>query len=697
MKAALAIAFAVIIAAVVAQLAHETTRLAGSNNVRPDEFVVTTKDRARLCQRHEALFEQTAFVRMTIGTYGRPGPPLTVSWQKEGHELTRAELPAGWRDGVVRIPLAHPPPASVGDVTVCFQTTEPARLAWAGESVDRPQGATVDAKRRPGKLSMVSELSDKRSLFDMLSSAASRYQAGNTSWFGEWTFWGLIAVLLGALAAAGAALVRRNEQTDRRVPPSAFLCAVTALLVCSVWAILTPPFHVPDEISHMAYVQAVAESGELPLKHDGPTYSQQERNLLASLDFGSVIGRPASRPPWTAFEEAEVRSAENAPASREVSNATTASANPPLYYLIEAPVYWATPSASLLDKLVAMRLVSALFGALTVLAIFLFLRELVPGSPWLWSVGALVCTFHPGFGFVSSGVNPDALVFTLSAATFWLMARLFRRGATFKRVAALGAVVAAGVLTKPLFIGLVPAAALAVLAAVVRSRRPGMSPRTALAMVATAAAVAGLPVLAYHGISRAAFDHPYFAKGTSTASTVGTSPSSYTDEASYIWQLFLPRVPGLQDQFPGFALRDIWLSGFTGQFGWLDYRFPPWVLDWTTWLGLALLIGAVTSLFIYRRRMRGRWLEFGAYVVAAAGIAFAIGSQDYSAGDDPGRVRFIQARYLMPLLALYAGLVAVAIRPARARVGAYVAVAVVTLAAIHDVAAMLLTVGRYYV
>jgi hypothetical protein len=256
-----------------------------------------------------------------------------------------------------------------------------------------------------------------------------------------------------------------------------------------------------------------------------------------------------------------------------------------------------------------------------------------------------------------------------------------------------------GALTKPLFLGLVPAAAIAVLIAVLRARRAGMAPRNALTLIAIAALVAVIPVLAYTAIGDAAFNHPYFAEGTSVASTVGTNPTSgsFRDEISYVWQLFLPRVPGLQDQFRAFPLRDTWLNGFTGQFGWLDYSFPPWVLDWTTWIGLALLIAAVASLFINRGRMRGRWLEFGVYTLAAAGVAVAIGSQDYAPSDSPDHVRFIQARYLMPLLALYAGLIAVALRPARARVGPYVAVVIVTLAAIHEVAAMLLTVGRYYV
>jgi hypothetical protein len=698
MKAALAVVFALIVAAVVAQLAHETTRLAGSNNVRPDAFVVTTKDRVRLCQAHETLFEQTAFVRMTIGTYRRPGPALDAVWEKDGRVLARAGRDRGWQEGVVRLPLEEPPTETTKDVTVCFQVHDPERLAWAGEKTDRDLGSvTVESKRKRAKLSMVSELAGSRSLFGVLDLAASRYGAGNASWLGDWTFWGTMLLFAGALAAAAAALLRRNDRTTRRVPPAAWLCALAALLACATWAVLTPPFHVPDEISHTAYVQAIAESGELPLQRaDEPHYSEQERELLASLDFGAVVGRRDSRPPWTGPQEAGVRAAEDEPASREVSNATTASANPPLYYLAEAPVYWATPSTSLLDKLLAMRLFSALLGAVTVLAIFLFLRELVPGSPWLWPAGALVCALQPGFGFISAGVNPDALLFAASATTFWLMARVLRRGASTRRVAALGAVVAMGVLTKPLFIGLVPAAAIAVLIAILRAHRSGAPPRDGLKVLGVGALVAAVPVLAYEVIGRAAFGHPYFAEGRSVEGTVGTNAGSLTGEISYVWQLFLPRVPGTSDQLPGVPLRDTWLDGFAGQFGWLDYTFRPWVLDSIAWIGLGLLVAALISLSVHRRRLRGRWVELGIYALALGGIAIVIGSQDYTASHTSGSVRFTQARYLMPALALYGGLVAVALRLGRGRVGPYLAVAAVGLAALHELSALLLTVTRYY-
>jgi 4-amino-4-deoxy-L-arabinose transferase-like glycosyltransferase len=389
---------------------------------------------------------------------------------------------------------------------------------------------------------------------------------------------------------------------------------------------------------------------------------------------------------------------EDADESQEVSNATTASANPPLFYLLQAPVYWANPSNDLLDKLLPMRLLSALFGAITVLAIFLFLRELLPASPWLWPAGALACAFHPGFGFISGGINPDSLLFALGAVTFWLMAMILRRGPTPMRAAGLAAVVAAGVLTKPLFIGLAPAAAVALLVATVRKRRQGAGLRTAVIPLGVGAVVFAIPLIAYELIGRVAFDHPYFAEGRSVGGTVGTSAGSLADEISYVWQLWLPRLPWQFDQFPGaFPLDDTWLNGFVGQFGWLDYAFAPPVHDWAVRIGLVLLLAAAISLFVNRARMRGRWLELAVYVAAAAGIAIAIGSQDYSVTESGGTVRFTQARYLMPLLALYAGLVAVALHLGRRRVGPYLAVAVVAIAAVHALSGMLLTVGRYYI
>ena len=198
-------------------------------------------------------------------------------------------------------------------------------------------------------------------------------------------------------------------------------------------------------------------------------------------------------------------------------------------------------------------------------------------------------------------------------------------------------------------------------------------------------------------IASALWSHPYFGAGTTPTETLATGAGSIRDELSYIWQLWLPRVPGLQEQFPGpLPLREIWLQGFLGRFGWLDYGFSGWVLNIYTWTAVALLIMVVASLVVARAQLRHRWIELAAYAAGVVGIAAVVGSQQYRSTLTPNSPQFIQARYLLPLLALYGGLVAVAVRLAGRRAGPYVGIAVVMLAALHGISAMLVTVTRYY-
>ena len=105
-----------------------------------------------------------------------------------------------------------------------------------------------------------------------------------------------------------------------------------------------------------------------------------------------------------------------------------------------------------------MRLLSALIAGLTVAFTFLFLRELLPDSPWAWTVGALAVAFQPLFGFIGGGVTPDNLLFAASAALIWLLARAFRVGLTPRLGAAIGLAALAGVLTKQAMFGLLPGA-----------------------------------------------------------------------------------------------------------------------------------------------------------------------------------------------------------------------------------------------
>jgi 4-amino-4-deoxy-L-arabinose transferase-like glycosyltransferase len=487
----------------------------------------------------------------------------------------------------------------------------------------------------------------------------------------------------------------------KSVPPGALVCAVVALLNATAWSLLTPPFHVPDENAHVGYVQYFAQTGELPEhKPDVLPYSQEERRVLDALNHEGAIGHPNDHPIRTQAQDLALRQVEDAKRDRTgPGTVETASNNPPLYYGVQALPYWASPSARLLDRLVLMRLLSALMAAGTVLAIFLFLREVFPGSSWVWPTGALAAAFQPMFGFIGGGVNSDNLLFLVSACLFLFVARAFNRGLDPRSGALIGAAVAAGLLTKFQFAGLLPAVALGVL--VVVWRATGEERRAALKGMLTAAAVASAPIALYALLSAAVWDRGLIPAGpvlgTDVAGGGGEAAAAggAGDRISFMWQLFLPRVPGLSDYFPGVPLQTVWLNGLIGKFGWLDYRFPDWVYTVGLCVFVAMALAALAALWQSRPALRNRLGELATYAAATAGLCLVIALADYSAhrNDQPP---IEQARYLLPLLALYAAIVAAAARLGGRRWGPVIGAILVAVAASHSLFAQLLTLTRYY-
>ena len=176
--------------------------------------------------------------------------------------------------------------------------------------------------------------------------------------------------------AGYAAALRR---TVSRIPRAGRVCFLIAFVNAAIWGVLVPPFQVPDEISHFGYAQYFAETGKPPPQGPGAQYSPEEYQTLEGLDFFAVIGRAGQRGILTPTEDHTLRvllaSHLNPLGEGGASSATN---QPPLYYALEAIPYWLSPSHDILTRLACMRLLSALIAACTVLAVFLFLRELLP-------------------------------------------------------------------------------------------------------------------------------------------------------------------------------------------------------------------------------------------------------------------------------------------------------------------------------
>jgi Predicted membrane protein (DUF2142) len=488
------------------------------------------------------------------------------------------------------------------------------------------------------------------------------------------------------------------------IPTAAWVCALVACLNAACWSIVTPPFQVPDEPAHFAYVQQLAETGHLPTSSER-NYSPEETAALEDLSSSHVTLRPQIPSVSSRAEQQRLQDDLARPLGRRGGGgAGFAASQPPLYYALETIPYRLAAGGTLLDRLQLMRLLSALMAGLTGLFAFLFIREALPAVPRAWTVGALGVALAPLLGEMSGGVNPDALLYTVSAALCYCLARGFHRGLTPRLAVAIGAVTAIGLLTKLNFIGLVPGAILGLLLLTVRAARgrgPGgeelVTPaarRAAYRSLALALAVAGSPIGLYLAIG--ALSGHLTLSVISDTIHLTTQHASALGEISYIWQLYLPPLPGMHDDFPGvLTTYQIWFKGYVGLFGWLDTAFPNWVYDVALIPAGLIAILCLRALLAARSALRRRGAELVTYVALSGGVVTLVGGSSYLSFIGEGGATF-EPRYLLPLIPLLGLALALAADGAGRRWGPAVGALIVVLLLAHDIFSQLLVISRYY-
>ena len=493
-------------------------------------------------------------------------------------------------------------------------------------------------------------------------------------------------------AAGARRIVRRVPSVLRRIPRAAWICALIACLNAACWSVITPPFQVPDEPSHFAYVQTLAENGSLPTA--GGIHSEEEEVALRDLHHKEVRFHPENHPINTQAEQRRLQHDLALPLKRSgPGGAGVAASEPPLYYALETIPYFLGSSGSLLDQLELMRLLSALMAGLTALFAYLFVREALPGATWASAVGGLCVALTPLLGFMSGAVNPDAMLYAVSAAVFYLLARAFRRGLTPSLAIAIGAVTAIGLLTKLNFIGLVPGIMLGLVVLAVRAART--SKRTAYRSLALAVAIAASPALLYIVVNLFS-NHPGLGEVSSAIHlTSGRGP--VLDELSYIWQFYLPRLPGMANDLPGISTTiQMWFDRSVGDYGWLDTSFPVWVEHIALIPAVLLAILGIGSLIAVRATVRRRLVELAIYGVMGVGVMALIGADQYLAYLAKTGEPYGEPRYLLPMLPLLGAALVLSARGAGRRWGPPVGALIVVLFLAHDLFSQLQVIARYY-
>ena len=714
MRLALAAGLALLLGAVALVLSGSPARVLATNAVPLDGQVAMLHGPQTVCQPELELPHDVTAVRLTLES--AIGPRVLVTASSAQRVLASGTRGSGWTGADVTVPVRYGA-ATVPHTTLCVTLGEGREPILMLGDTSSPRFAAVAGIENLGGRVRVEYLTAGASSWWSLALPVARRLGLGRAPAGTWVG-GLILALMLAVATlasrlalrelgpAGAKTPRRAVAADnaptgrlggcvrvwRRVPSAAWLCAAIACLNAAAWSLLSPPFQVPDEPAHFAYVQQLVQAHRLPYTPAGATYgySIEEQTALADLRQGKVQFMPSEGTIDTTAQQRKLEHDLAQPLPRQGSGyAGTATSEPPLYYALEAIPYVLGSSGSLLDRLELMRLFSCAFAGLTALFAFMFVREALPGVRWAWTVGGLSVALTPLLAFMSGAVNPDGMLAAVSAALFYLLARAFRRGLGMALAGAICAVTLVGVFTKLNFFGLVPGILLGLLLSA--RRAPDGSRRAVRRVAATLALSAGAIVLA---TAVGPLSH------TASANLIsGTLPSAASagNELSYAWQFFLPRLPGMANYFPGVATtRQLWFDGLVGLYGFADTEFPNWAYEVALIPAALVALPWLRALVAGRAALRRRALELVVYVALGAGLLALVGFSSYTADVIAKANAFWEPRYLLPLLALFAAALALAARGAGRRLGPIVGVAIVVLVLGHDVFSQLLVVSRYY-
>lgn len=492
------------------------------------------------------------------------------------------------------------------------------------------------------------------------------------------------------VVACGAGTTRSSR------PIAVGLVFIVAVLNGMAWSLLTPPFQVPDETAHFAYAQSIVERSSRPGVTGRPEFSSEQRQAMAAMGTLGIIGRPLVHAPADGRNVGNALRAEEMSPRGDGGGPSSASSQPPLYYMLVSLPYRAFSGATLSTRLHAMRALSVVIFALGAALSALLAAEIVRGRAWAPLVGGMALALSPYTAFVASGVTPDTLLLTVSVSTLLLVARAVRFGVTTRRAVALGVVIGAGALTKLTFVAFVPPTVLVMVFLVIRDRghlsvrRFGATYVVGLGFIAAAA----LPALALLWAVLAEPERPIRAGTLAIAAGTGRA-TNWRELGVYGWELFLPRLPFMSHQFTYFPPVSTWIDGFAGRYGWLDYSAPSLVIGWYRIFIAVVGILATRALVVARRaawRHRSEFAVYAAFFVAQAAVIAKAG-HDYR--QSTGYV-FEQPRYIFGLAGFYSILVALACLGAGRRLAPSLTIMVVGLFCLHNISGLAQTTLRYY-
>lgn len=452
----------------------------------------------------------------------------------------------------------------------------------------------------------------------------------------------------------------------RSVPRPLVLLLAAVALLGGFWALLVPPWQVPDEYAHFAYTQSLAENGQRPNRADHDTYSTEHEQAIEISNAGQTSGIPFTQPEWSRSAQLEWEQFATKVTDRQRKDGggpNPAVVNPPLYYLYAAGAYKA--GGDLFDRLYIVRLASVLLLLLTVLGGWLLAGEIFSRDRTAQLVTAATCGMVPMVTYMNSSNNPDAMVYPIWTIALWLVARAVLRNGRPKDVVALAVVAGASVAVKAVSWALIPGVVLAVVLAYLPALR--LERAVTIKRIAISLGVLAIGVIAWPVIDS-------MIKGSGAAGVAGSAGglTVSTDEAfnfrefvGYMIQFYFPSPPFLAP-FPliePLPVYDTFLKGAWGSFSWLEVDLPGQIYAALAAVTMAVGVGAIVTITRRWQAVDKRLLAVFASVVIC--LLAGLHLTEYKLVKSG--VPFNQGRYILPLIGLAAIAVVCALRSLPAR------------------------------
>lgn len=450
------------------------------------------------------------------------------------------------------------------------------------------------------------------------------------------------------------------------------LLATYALAVRLVLAMQLPPWQGPDEPKHFEYIRMLLDMRQqlwsehrlLTLADSSPAFEQQVIDSMARNHFWQYVGQPNPDPLPSSFYALW-------------QGRGTQLHRPSLYYFAGAVVVTPLLNAPIEQQLLAVRALSAVFGALTVVLAYAAGRAAWRNDPFMGVVPAAFVAALPMNIFVGGIANVDVLATLVGGVVALGLARGVTSG--FRRrdwVLVLGGL-ALGLATKREFVGVLPGVGLAYLlwAARQRTLRLVLIPATvAVAAIAAIAIISGALTRVAMAVSEYALNEP-------NQIVRMLQPPLSRDELLALlgnqWRLFVP--------------------SFWGMFGWFTTPLSSELNGLLNLVSVVCGLGLALVLVTSRGSDAGarRWLVgiYGLLIVTMTVLAFGIALSYFVPTEIPqGRQTF---GVLVPIAILFAA-GARAWLPA-SRLGTWLpALVLVVLLVLLDVAAYRQSFAPYF-